>query len=58
MRTFLVLYTSSRTTFVEAKEVTLCYGEKANQVTFKNILTAMLKPSYPKEILSWSLIEE
>lgn len=58
MRTFLVLYTSSRTTFVEAKEVTLSYGEKANQVTFKNILTEMLKPSYPKEILSWSLIEE
>ena len=53
-----MLYTSSRTTFVEAKEVTLSYGEKANQVTFKNILTAMLKPSYPKEILSWSLIEE
>lgn len=58
MRTFLVLYTSSRTTFVEAKAVTLDCGEKANQVTFKNILTEMLKPSYPKEILSWSLIEE
>ena len=53
-----MLYTSSRTTFVEAKEVTLSYGEKANQVTFKNILTEMLKPSYPKEILSWALIEE
>ena len=32
--------------------------EKATSDTFETCINAMLKPSYVKNIISWSLIEE
>lgn len=33
-------------------------NEKANQRNFEKILNCRLKPSYVKNIISWSLIED
>ena len=38
--------------------VELWYNETANQRTFERILNVKLKPSYVKNIISWSLIEQ
>ena len=32
--------------------------EKANPTSFESRINAMLKPSYVKNIISWSLIED
>lgn len=37
--------------------VELYLNEKASQGTFEKILDCKLKPSYVKNIISWSLIE-
>ena len=38
--------------------VELYFNEKANQKTFEKILNCRLKPSYVKNIISWSPIED
>ena len=57
MREFLVAFTASCSTGIMTDIVELWYNETANQQTFERILNARLKPSYVKNIISWSLIE-
>ena len=57
MREFLVAFTASCSTGIMTDIVELWYNETANQETFERILNAILKPSYVKNIISWSLIE-
>lgn len=58
MREFLVAFTASCSTSIMTDTVELWYNEAANQKTFERILNARLKPSYVKNIISWSLIEQ
>ena len=58
MREFLVAFTASCSNGIMTDQVELWYNETANQRTFERILNAILKPSYVKNIISWSLIEE
>ena len=60
MRTYLVAFTASNSTAILTDHVVIYEYpvEKANQETFEQILNAILKPSYVKKIISWSLIEE
>ena len=58
MRKFLVAFTTSCSTGTLTDTVELWYNEKANQKTFEQILNVGLKPSYVKNIISWSAIEE
>lgn len=57
MREFLVAFTASCSNGIMTDQVELWYNEAANQRTFERILNAKLKPSYVKNIISWSLIE-
>ena len=57
MREFLVAFTASCSTGTMTDIVELWYNDAANQETFERILNARLKPSYVKNIISWSLIE-
>ena len=57
MREFLVAFTVSCSNSIMTDRVELWYNETANQRTFERILNAKLKPSYVKNIISWSLIE-
>lgn len=57
MREFLVAFTASCSNGIMTDTVELWYNETANQKTFERILNAILKPSYVKNIISWSLIE-
>ena len=57
MREYLVAFTASNSTAILTDQVELWYNETANQRTFERILNAKLKPSYVKNIISWSLIE-
>lgn len=57
MREFLVAFTASCSNGIMTDQVELWYNETANQRTFERILNAKLKPSYVKNIISWSLIE-
>lgn len=57
MRKFLVAFTASCSTGILTDTVELWYNEKTNQEMFERILNAILKPSYVKNIISWSLIE-
>lgn len=57
MREFLVAFTASCSNSIMTDHVELWYNETANQKTFERILNARLKPSYVKNIISWSLIE-
>lgn len=56
-RSFLVAFTASCSTNIMTDIVELWYNEKANQETFERILNAIIKPSYVKNIISWSIIE-
>ena len=58
MREYLVAFTASNSTAILTDQVELWYNETANQRTFERILNVKLKPSYVKNIISWSLIEE
>ena len=58
MREFLVAFTASCSNGIMTDQVELWYNETANQRTFERILNVKLKPSYVKNIISWSLIEE
>lgn len=58
MREFLVAFTASCSNGIMTDQVELWYNETANQRTFERILNAKLKPSYVKNIISWSLIEQ
>jgi hypothetical protein len=58
MREFLVAFTASCSNGILTDQVELWYNETANQRTFERILNAKLKPSYVKNIISWSLIEQ
>lgn len=58
MREFLVAFTTSCSNGIMTDQVELWYNETANQRTFERILNAKLKPSYVKNIISWSLIEQ
>ena len=58
MREFLVAFTASCSNGIMTDQVELWYNEVANQRTFERILNVKLKPSYVKNIISWSLIEE
>lgn len=57
MREFLVAFTASCSNGIMTDQVELWYNETANQRIFERILNAKLKPSYVKNIISWSLIE-
>ena len=57
MREYLVAFTASNSTAILTDQVELWYNETANQRTFERILNVKLKPSYVKNIISWSLIE-
>ena len=57
MRTFLVTCTTSNSTFIKSYEIIL-ENEKANPVVFTNKINSMIHPSYVKQVVSWSLIEE
>ena len=57
MREFLVAFTVLCSTGIMTDIVELWYNDAANQETFERILNARLKPSYVKNIISWSLIE-
>ena len=59
-RSFLVAFTASCSNGImtDIVELYIPSNEKANQKTFENILNCKLKPSYVKNIISWSLIEE
>lgn len=57
MREFLVAFTASCSNGILTDRVELWYNETANQTTFERILNVKLKPSYVKNIISWSLIE-
>ena len=57
MRKFLVTCTTSNSTFIKSYEVVLD-DEKANSVVFTNKINSMIRPSYVKQVVSWSLIEE
>lgn len=57
MREFLVAFTASCSNGIMTDQVELWYNETANQKTFERILNVKLKPSYVKNIISWSLIE-
>ena len=58
MREFLVAFTASCSNGILTDKVELWYNETANQTTFERILNVKLKPSYVKNIISWSLIEQ
>ena len=58
MREYLVAFTASNSTAILTDQVELWYNETANQRTFERILNVKLKPSYVKNIISWSLIEQ
>ena len=58
MREYLVAFTASCSNGIMTDQVELWYNETANQRTFERILNAKLKPSYVKNIISWSLIEQ
>lgn len=58
MREYLVAFTASCSNGILTDQVELWYNETANQRTFERILNVKLKPSYVKNIISWSLIEE
>ena len=57
-RSFLVAFTASCSNGIMTDVVELYLNEKANQRTFEKILDCKLKPSYVKNIISWSLIED
>lgn len=59
MREFLVAFTASCSNGILTDQVALYDDiDKANPKTFENILNCRLKPSYVKNIISWSLIEQ
>ena len=58
MRKFLVAFTASCSNGIMTDIVYLYDDEKATSDTFETCINAMLKPSYVKNIISWSLIEE
>jgi hypothetical protein len=57
MRDFLVAFTASCSNGIMTDQVAL-YDGIANPKTFEEILNYRLKPSYVKNIISWSLIEQ
>lgn len=58
MRKFLVAFTASCSNGTMTDIVELYLNEKANERNFEKILNCRLKPSYVKNIISWSLIED
>ena len=59
-RSFLVAFTASCSNGImtDTVELYIPASEKANQRNFEKILNCKLKPSYVKNIISWSLIED
>ena len=58
MRKFLVAFTASCSNGIMTDKVYFYNDEKANPASFESRINAMLKPSYVKNIISWSLIED